>query len=225
LCERRIHRRLGHPTIRPVGGTHPLGHMAAPLEPPRRDEGLGAVRTVRSYAAAWQTALLLGNSNVNCDTKFPRTPHLLDLGAATPADVVFCSARSSASPYFSLAAEVAAAAVIQEKTNGANMAFPLLPIGYSLSSSSLSCRAFSSAQCAATIHPTTVCSSSSRNRVGQFDAPHLLPHAQFWLLAAWLRLHAPPQRAVSRPLRAVRRVGGYATFYRLHAPARPLLGI
>jgi hypothetical protein len=103
----------------------------------------------RRVRAAWQTALLLGNSNVNRDTKIPRPPHLLDLGAAAHADVVLSSARSSAWPFFSLVAAVAAAAVVEEKTNGANMAFPLLPIGYSLSSSSISCRAFSSARCAA----------------------------------------------------------------------------
>jgi atypical dual specificity phosphatase len=80
VCEQRVDRRLGHPTIRPGGGAHALDHMAARLEPPRLEEGFGAVLTVRSYAAGWEAVLLLGGDNVDRITKSPRTPHLLDLG-------------------------------------------------------------------------------------------------------------------------------------------------
>jgi atypical dual specificity phosphatase len=203
VCERRIDRRLGHPTIRPGGGAHALDHMASRLEPPCLEEGFGAVLTVRSCAAAWEAVLLLGGSNVDRITKFPRTPHLLDLGAATADDVVLSSKRSSFSA-FPFSASKAAAAVIEEKIDGANMGFSLSPVGYDPSSSSHHghSASYSSYNAIASpyvgdseLQPRDILVQNRSHRIDPFDAHHLL-HPQFRPLAAWLRRHAPALRRI-----------------------------
>ncbi|KAH9910490.1 ATP dependent DNA ligase [Epithele typhae] len=121
LCESRAQNRAGHPTLPPGGRVRAaLAQMHGQLERPQTAEGFGAVCVVRSFAAADELVARL-SPPVGL-FKFPRTPHLLDLGAATSDDVVI-----SRSPLPSVDASPApdTHVVVTEKVDGANMGFSL----------------------------------------------------------------------------------------------------
>lgn len=80
---------------------------------PTLKEGFKAIVTIRSFAAAEELVLRL-SPPVNI-YKFPRTPHLINLGAAT-SDDVFTDASCWAN---------SGNIVITEKVDGANLAFSL----------------------------------------------------------------------------------------------------
>ncbi|PSK46384.1 hypothetical protein B9Z65_5352 [Elsinoe australis] len=86
VCTSRIAARVGHPTIRAGAGTNALAQMGKAMEAPRVEEGFDAVLTAGSFEAAREAAVLLGGE-VGI-VKFPRTPHLLDLGAVGEDDVL-----------------------------------------------------------------------------------------------------------------------------------------
>lgn len=119
LCLRRIDDRLSHPTVPVGGGANAVKQMARLMQPPRLDEGFGAILTVDSFAAAWEAVLLLGGSDGTI-IKFPRTPHLLNLGAVTADDLVHNAPT----------ADLQGALVVEEKIDGANMGFSLSPHGH-----------------------------------------------------------------------------------------------
>lgn len=79
------------------------------MQPPSLAEGYTGIVTVRSFAAARDAALRL-DGEVSL-LKFPRTPHLLNFGAATPDDLY--------SPAETI--EIRGPVSIEEKIDGANM--------------------------------------------------------------------------------------------------------
>lgn len=108
--------RAEHPTLPPGGRVrNAVEQMHKVLVPPTLKEGFKAIVHIKSFAAAEELVLRL-SSPVGL-FKFPRTPHLINLGAAT-ADDEF--AELSALP-------PAGHVVITEKVDGANMGFWLGP--------------------------------------------------------------------------------------------------
>lgn len=112
ICTQRINRRIHHPTIRPGRSDNAMAQMQRLMSKPSRDEGFAAVVTVPSFPAARDAVHALGGTPPL--RKFPRTPHLIDLGAATGDDLVAPSFRSS-TPFV----------VVEEKVDGANFGISL----------------------------------------------------------------------------------------------------
>ncbi|EKM61644.1 uncharacterized protein PHACADRAFT_51353, partial [Phanerochaete carnosa HHB-10118-sp] len=116
LCTYRAQNRAGHPTLPPGGRVrNAIEQMQKMFVAPSLGEGFSALVTVHSFAAA--SDLVERLSPPVALFKFPRTPHLLNLGAATADDLV----RSLLPP----AAAAGAHVVVTEKVDGANMGFAL----------------------------------------------------------------------------------------------------
>ncbi|KAF4604635.1 hypothetical protein EYR40_003409 [Pleurotus pulmonarius] len=116
LCTSRAQSRPNHPTLPPGSRVrNAVEQMRKMLVPPSLKEGFKAIAIVRSFAAADQLVRRL--SPPVTIIKFPRTPHLLNLGAATDDDVHVDVATLSVTPD--------AHVVITEKIDGANMGFSL----------------------------------------------------------------------------------------------------
>ncbi|KIY63576.1 hypothetical protein CYLTODRAFT_402991 [Cylindrobasidium torrendii FP15055 ss-10] len=115
LCLSRAQQRTHHPTLRPGNRVdNAVSQMQDQMDVPTVGEGFKAVVTIRSFAACEE---LVARLSPRIDLlKFPRTPHLLNLGAATDDDVVL--------PPTNL---IQGHAVITEKVDGANMGFSLSP--------------------------------------------------------------------------------------------------
>jgi atypical dual specificity phosphatase len=109
LCAARMDARIGHP-IRAGRGGNALAQMHRLMQPPHMREGWAGILRVSSFPAARDAALLLGGRPPLL--KFPRTPHLLNLGAATPDDLVAHG-------------DIAGPACVEEKLDGANMGLSL----------------------------------------------------------------------------------------------------
>lgn len=86
LCLQRIDQRLNHPTIQAGRGRNAVKQMHEKTERPTLSEAFGAVFTVSSLNAGREVILKLGG--VVGITKFPRTSHLINLGAVTSDDLV-----------------------------------------------------------------------------------------------------------------------------------------
>ncbi|KAL0021538.1 hypothetical protein WJX77_005533 [Trebouxia sp. C0004] len=114
LCLQRGDHRLGHPTLRPGRMTNAMDQMAKDMQPPSLQEGFGAVAKVGCYAAAFELVLKLGGAVPF--HKFPRTEHLVDLGAATSDDVILTNSAAG-----SLQGDIA----IEEKVDGGCMGISL----------------------------------------------------------------------------------------------------
>lgn len=113
LCRQRVDQRLNHPTIKAGRGGPALRQMGKTMAPPTLAEGFAAVLTISSFAAAQETVLLLsGHPTI---TKFPRTTHLLNLGAITDDDLVQAEFQELHNAHLTL----------EEKVDGANMGFSL----------------------------------------------------------------------------------------------------
>ncbi|PBK69273.1 ATP dependent DNA ligase [Armillaria solidipes] len=112
LCVSRAQRRTGHPTLPPGSRVQSaVHHMNKQFERPSLREGFKAVVIIRSFSACQELIARLSPSIGIL--KFPRTPHLINLGAATSDDLV---TNTSAIPGH---------VVISEKVDGANMGFSL----------------------------------------------------------------------------------------------------
>jgi atypical dual specificity phosphatase len=111
LCAQRVDARLAHPTLRAGRGARALEHMHRALVPPTLAEVSG-IMTVSSFAAAREALARLAPFPL---AKFPRTPHIFDLGAATPDDV------QAQLPSGVLRGHI----VVEEKVDGANMGVSL----------------------------------------------------------------------------------------------------
>ncbi|KAL1412984.1 hypothetical protein Q8F55_000733 [Vanrija albida] len=112
LCRQRLDARLDHPTLRAGRGGNALAQMDREMQPPTLEEGWAAILTVSSLPAARQAV-----RHITPDPpllKFPRTPHLLNLGASTADDVVLADFD-----------ELTGALVVEEKIDGANMGLSL----------------------------------------------------------------------------------------------------
>ncbi|KAG8834761.1 hypothetical protein FRC17_007267 [Serendipita sp. 399] len=129
LCESRAQRRLDHPTLVPGPRVSTaISSMASQLERPPADptsEGFMGVAIIRSFSACNELVSLL-SPPVNL-YKFPRTPHLINLGAVTEDDVQVPESTDPSKPSFSI--EPGSCVVITEKIDGANLAFSLNPDG------------------------------------------------------------------------------------------------
>ncbi|KAF5351303.1 hypothetical protein D9758_008052 [Tetrapyrgos nigripes] len=112
LCLSRAQTRAGHPTLPPGSRVNnAMNQMSKIFVRPALKEGFQAIVIIRSFAAAQELVSRL-SPPVNI-YKFPRTPHLIDLGAATSDDIVL--------PVPITPDQV----VITEKVDGANLAFSL----------------------------------------------------------------------------------------------------
>ncbi|KAF9478075.1 ATP dependent DNA ligase [Pholiota conissans] len=115
LCASRAQMRAGHPTLPPGSRVrNAVEQMQKVFVRPTLQEGFKAIVVVRSIAAA-QDAILRLSTPLSI-LKFPRTPHLIDVGAATSDDVhVDVASFASAQDHV----------IITEKIDGANMGFSL----------------------------------------------------------------------------------------------------
>jgi atypical dual specificity phosphatase len=113
LCLQRTDARLNHPTIQAGCGQNAVKQMQTKMQNPKLSEGFGAVLTVSSQNAAKEAILLLGGPVTI--TKFPRTSHLINLGAMTADDLVKDDWKDN----------LKGKLVIEEKIDGANMGFSL----------------------------------------------------------------------------------------------------
>ncbi|KAJ6520438.1 ATP dependent DNA ligase [Mycena sanguinolenta] len=112
LCESRAQMRAGHPTLPPGSRVrNAVEQMCKVFMVPTLKEGFKAIVHVKSFAAAEELVQRL--SPPVGVYKFPRTPHLINLGAATDDDV-FADVSTLAG---------AGHVVITEKVDGANMGF------------------------------------------------------------------------------------------------------
>ncbi|KAF7337757.1 ATP dependent DNA ligase [Mycena sanguinolenta] len=112
LCESRAQMRAGHPTLPPGSRVrNAVEQMHKVFVAPTLKEGFKAIVHVKSFAAAEELVLRL--SPPVGVYKFPRTPHLINLGAATDDDV-FADVSTLAG---------AGRVVVTEKVDGANMGF------------------------------------------------------------------------------------------------------
>ncbi|WVQ83964.1 hypothetical protein IAT38_006109 [Cryptococcus sp. DSM 104549] len=112
LCRKRIDQRVAHPTIRAGRGTGALKQFDKQMEHPVLEDGFATIFTITSFSAARGAVIAIaGNPHL---LKFPRTPHLLDLGATTSDDIVL-------DKFESLTGNL----TIEEKIDGANMGISL----------------------------------------------------------------------------------------------------
>ncbi|KAM0755660.1 hypothetical protein T439DRAFT_320366 [Meredithblackwellia eburnea MCA 4105] len=118
LCQDRAQRRMNHPTLPPGGRVRAaIEQFEKSMSCPELKEGFDAVITVRSFPASF--ALVLRIAAPVTLFKFPRTSHLINLGAITDDDIT----RPLAD--FSAALRSDQITVITEKVDGANLAFSL----------------------------------------------------------------------------------------------------
>ncbi|KAG7394700.1 Dual specificity protein phosphatase 23 [Phytophthora boehmeriae] len=111
-------QRADHPTLPPgrrVGFA--ISHHSSSFEAPELAEGFQTIVRVTSIEAAQELANML--SAPLPLLKFPRTSHLIDLGAATSDDIV------SSVDSWPVAADKDTTIVITEKLDGANMGISL----------------------------------------------------------------------------------------------------
>jgi len=114
LCTSRAQSRVGHPTLPPGGRVrNAVAQMRKTFVRPTLKEGFKTIVVVRSFAASQELVLRLSAPILLF--KFPRTPHLLDLGAATSDDI------TTDIPVLPDRGNV----VITEKVDGSNMGFSL----------------------------------------------------------------------------------------------------
>jgi len=125
LCLERAQRRIGHPTLVPGSRVRTaIRSTAERFEPPSFDpdnEGVSGIAIIRSFNACLELVSLF--SPPIQIFKFPRTPHLLDLGAATEDDLHLTAGSNSQTP--SIALDEGSRLVITEKVDGANLGISL----------------------------------------------------------------------------------------------------
>ncbi|KAF9269039.1 ATP dependent DNA ligase [Marasmius fiardii PR-910] len=120
ICEARAQRRVGHPTLIPGSRVrNAVEQMHKGFVKPTLSEGFKAVVVVRSFEAAKElVGRLVPPINIY---KFPRTEHILNLGAVTEDDLVSDLNSMAILPQ----ADERTRFVITEKVDGANMGFSL----------------------------------------------------------------------------------------------------
>ncbi|KAH9854431.1 ATP dependent DNA ligase [Lenzites betulinus] len=115
LCMSRAQNRAGHPTLPPGNRVrNAMKQMYDAFSQPTLEEGFITIATIRSFTAAEDLVARL-SPEVGL-LKFPRTPHLLDLGSATNDDLV-----ATDMPVM----RAGDSALLTEKVDGANMGFSL----------------------------------------------------------------------------------------------------
>ncbi len=198
LCLQRIRHRLGgrrpstatgntanHDTLHNDDEARVIQDMALRMQPPQLlEEELetgntftySAILTVQSASAAWEAVLTLGGQG-NEIIKFPRTPHLLDLGAVGSDDLVRAEVTLGDGAF-----------IIEEKIDGANLGFSLSPVGYNPTSQQT---------CQQACQQVGMLPIIVQNRSHSLDlsSPGHIP-AQFRGLPSWLRRHETSLRRI-----------------------------
>ncbi|KAK1946650.1 Dual specificity protein phosphatase 23 [Phytophthora citrophthora] len=122
LCEMRAMQRADHPTLPPGRRVGFAVHQhSSTFEFPELSEGFETIVRITSVEAALELVDML--SPPLPLLKFPRTPHLIDLGAATADDLISNYGNAS------LPVNEETTIVITEKVDGANMGISLSPDG------------------------------------------------------------------------------------------------
>mgnify|MGYP001575787628 CR=1 FL=1 len=115
LCVSRAQKRANHPTLPPGSRVvNAVKQMTEQFSAPELKEGLKAILTVKSFAAS--DDLISRLSPTIGLLKFPRTAHLIDLGAIGSDDILLPSAPIPTPGCI---------VVITEKVDGANMGLSL----------------------------------------------------------------------------------------------------
>ncbi|KAG8990485.1 hypothetical protein FRB90_001749 [Tulasnella sp. 427] len=123
LCVSRAQRRHDHPTLPPGNRVRmAVQAMDKAMVPPTLSEGYDGIAIVRSFEAAEEVLMKLSPAGL---FKFPRTPHLLNLGAATEDDLVMAPVELA--PTLGQALVTQNHVVITEKVDGANLGISLSP--------------------------------------------------------------------------------------------------
>ena len=124
ICLQRVSKRTHHPSIKTGGGHRIILDIDSQLEIPTKEEGFSQViyledqEDVREYLKTWKcTQISLEDSSETHIHKFPRTPHLFNIGGATVDDRYV---REDQYEYF-LKNEVQ----VTEKVDGAQMGFSI----------------------------------------------------------------------------------------------------
>ena len=95
ICIDRAKRRENHPTIKKGGGERIIRDIESKLEVPTKEEGFMDVielqdeEDVRNYLKSWKCTTIevdYSNDDTQFIHKFPRTPHLFNIGGATADD-------------------------------------------------------------------------------------------------------------------------------------------
>jgi atypical dual specificity phosphatase len=116
LCISRAQNRAGHPTLPPGSRVrNAVAHMQSIYDKPSLGEGFKGIVTIRSFRAS-QELVSMFSPPVSL-FKFPRTTHLLNLGAASDDDVVATDLPTNV--------KLGSRVVITEKVDGANVGFSL----------------------------------------------------------------------------------------------------
>jgi len=122
VCIERAKGRVNHPTIKKGGGERIINDMDKKLEPPTKEEGFKEVvrledeEDVKSYLKTWGCKVVTKEEpfvNKLKIHKFPRTRHLVNLGAASRDDLMV----NNKTEYFADGQEIQ----ICEKVDGAQM--------------------------------------------------------------------------------------------------------
>jgi atypical dual specificity phosphatase len=124
MCTSRAQQRVDHPTLIPGPRVrNAIASTLKELQPPTLQEGYQGITIIRSFEACAELVVLL--SPPLTLFKFPRTAHLLDLGAATEDDIV----QSSSLAFSASTCTPESQIVITEKIDGANLGISLDPSG------------------------------------------------------------------------------------------------
>ncbi|OCF79040.1 hypothetical protein I204_00984 [Kwoniella mangroviensis CBS 8886] len=118
LCTSRAQGRIGHPTLRPGSRVrNAIEQMDKIFDRPTLEEGSSGICVIRSFKACLE--LVERPSPKMGIHKYPRTPHLIDLGAATSDDLI------QAHDLDTVEEQILEKVIITEKIDGANMGFSL----------------------------------------------------------------------------------------------------
>ncbi|KAJ8079568.1 hypothetical protein PM082_011155 [Marasmius tenuissimus] len=118
LCTARAQMRAGHPTLPPGSRVrNAVNQMGKAFVRPSLKEGFQAIIILRSFSAVQELVSRL-SPPVNI-YKFPRTSHIINLGAATDDDLLVESDTTVSQ------SAMGGHVVITEKVDGANMGFSL----------------------------------------------------------------------------------------------------
>ncbi|KAG8948825.1 hypothetical protein FRC04_009290 [Tulasnella sp. 424] len=123
LCISRAQQRPNHPTLPPGNRVRmAVQAMEKAFEMPTLAEGFKGIAIVRSFEAAADALRRISPAGL---FKFPRTPHLIDLGAATEDDLVQVPTEPAPTLGQALLFGLQNHAVITEKVDGANLGISL----------------------------------------------------------------------------------------------------
>jgi atypical dual specificity phosphatase len=105
-CAWRISKREDHPTVKKGGGARMMAALKNTLEPPTLDEGFSRIIEFASIAQCNAELQRLGaepppppSFEGHHIIKFPRTKHVVNLGAATRDDLVLSKAEQASLCY------------------------------------------------------------------------------------------------------------------------------